>query len=227
MAIGSSSARRKALTKALCRLLFSTTITLILLSYNLLAQSEIKIVGKVIDSVSGAPVSGAAVSIVDYGKLTVTDINGDFRFNDIPSGVYKLKTFRIGYIESAEVEISVNTYSTASAIIELTPKPLEVRGQVVSSDRETAFLVTRKGNLTVVEINGDGSASIDELPLQLPEIEIVESGPRKFLRADGQFDSNLAGRYIGDTFRIGVQDRDNHGGQSRLPGPGRKCEFYN
>jgi len=154
-------------------------------NYNIFAQSEIKIDGRVIDSVSGAPVSGAAVSIVDYGKSTVTDINGDFRFNDLPSGNYNLKASRIGYIASGAIEISVNAYSAASINIELAPVPLEVEGQVVSSDRNNLFLVTRQGNLTVVEIDGNGSASIDELPLQLPEIEIVESGPRKYLRIRG------------------------------------------
>lgn len=181
----SSSARRQLLIRALCRYLFSAVFIVIFSNHSLFAQSEIKIAGKVIDGVSGAPVSGAAVSMADYGKSTVTDINGEFRFNDLPSGNYYLKASRIGYMPLGAVELIVNRYSTASITIELTPVPLEVQGQVVSSERPPPFLVTRQGNITVVEVNGDGSASIDELPLQLPEIEIVESGPRKFLRIRG------------------------------------------
>ena len=185
MASEVSSARRQLLTGALCRLLFSTIIIIICFYNYLLAQSEIKISGKVVDSVSGAPVSGAAVSIVDYGKTSFCDLNGEFRFNDIPSGEYSLSARRIGYKPSEKIEISVESYSTTSLTIELTPFPVEVGGQIISVSRTEPVLITRQGNITTVEISGSEAFSIDDLQLRLPEIEIVEYGAQKFLRMRG------------------------------------------
>ncbi|UCE66543.1 MAG: TonB-dependent receptor [Candidatus Zixiibacteriota bacterium] len=185
MVSGSSSARRQLLTKALGRLLFSAIIIIIYSSNNLIAQSEIKIVGKVIDSVSGAPVSGAMVSIVDYGKMSISDLNGEFRFNDIPSGEYSLSAGRIGYKPSEKIEISVESYSTTSLTIELTPFPVEVEGQVISVSKTEPVLITRQGNITTVVISNNETFSIGELQSLLPEIEIVEYGAQKFLRMRG------------------------------------------
>ncbi|UCC80013.1 MAG: TonB-dependent receptor [Candidatus Zixiibacteriota bacterium] len=181
----SSSARRQLSAKALCRYLFSVIAAFIFFSGILYAQSEVKISGKVIDSVSGAPISGVTVTIEDYGKTSISDFDGSFRFNDIPSGEYSLSAGRIGYKPSEKIEISVESYSTTSLVIELTPFPVEVKGQVVSASRTGPVLITRQGNVTIVEIGNGGVFSIDELQSRLPEIEFVEYGAQKFLRMRG------------------------------------------
>jgi len=181
----SSSARRQLSAKALGRYLFSAIIIIICFNYNLFAQSEIKISGKVFDSVSGAPVSGVAVAITDYGKTSISDLNGEFHFNDIPSGKYSLNARRIGYRPLEKVEIAVHSYLTEPVLVEMEPLPFEVKGQVITSEKSTPVLITRQGNTTIVEIEKSELFSIDDLQLQLPEIEIVESGPQKYLRIRG------------------------------------------
>ncbi len=181
----SSSARRQLSVKALCRYLFSATAAFIYSSGILYAQSEIKITGKIVDAVSGAPVSGVTVTIEDYGKTSISDLDGAFRFNDLPSGEYSLSAGRIGYKSSERIEISVGSYSATSLVIELTPFPVEVEGQVVSASRTGPILVTRQGSITIVDIGDAGTFSIDELQSRLPEIEVVEYGAQKFLRLRG------------------------------------------
>jgi len=185
MTLKNSSARRQSLSEAFCRFLFSTIIVFICFSDILFAQSEIKISGRVIDAASGNPVSGVAVAIADYGKTSISDFNGEFRFNDIPSGRYILTARRIGYKPSKKNEIMVQSYPTAPVVIELTPVPFEVEGQVVTSEKNAPILIAREGNTTIVKIENSESFSIDDLQLLLPEIEIVDSGPQKFLRIRG------------------------------------------
>jgi outer membrane cobalamin receptor len=181
----SSSARRQSLTGALCRLLFSTILLSICLCGSPSAQSEIKISGRVIDSLSGAPVSGGTVTIDGFGRIAVSDINGEFQFNDLPSGEYLLNARRIGYKQPQSIKVSVESYSTASLTIRLTPVPVEVEGQIVSGKDNPPISIDRQGNITIVEISSNSAFSIDDLPSRLPEIEIVEYGAQKLLRIRG------------------------------------------
>ncbi|MCI0331112.1 MAG: TonB-dependent receptor [candidate division Zixibacteria bacterium] len=61
------------------------------------AESNLKISGQVIDSLTGRPVGGAAVEIIETGAQTTADWQGKFFFYDLPGGAYRLKVESSSY----------------------------------------------------------------------------------------------------------------------------------
>ncbi|HEU4437254.1 MAG TPA: TonB-dependent receptor, partial [candidate division Zixibacteria bacterium] len=55
------------------------------------AESNLKISGRIIDSLSGRPVSGAVVEILETGARTAANQQGEFLFYDLPVGNYQLQ----------------------------------------------------------------------------------------------------------------------------------------
>ena len=152
---------------------------------NSIAQSEIKIAGRVIDNLSGSPIQGASVSIEGYGRTVTTDGDGRFYFVDLPSGKYTILASRIGYRQEQTVEVDIEGIYRADVIISMNRSPVMVAGQSVSAERHDIFKITRSGAVTVIEITDTGQSSIARLTEQLPELELVESANRQFLRIRG------------------------------------------
>ena len=53
--------------------------------------------GTVYGNETGDPLANATVRLVDIEQSTVTDENGEFRFEDLPAGDYTLNVIAIGY----------------------------------------------------------------------------------------------------------------------------------
>jgi len=61
----------------------------VILSLNLFSQTNYSIKGKVTDN-SQKPLTGASIAIHELQKSALSDKDGQFIFNDIPSGEYHL-----------------------------------------------------------------------------------------------------------------------------------------
>ncbi len=83
------------------------------------AQSAV-IVGKVVDSTSGSPVSGATVAIRDKGLAASTNFNGDFRLEGPQTGNTYLTVSKDGYT-SLGLDITVGTGKTDLGELRLEP----------------------------------------------------------------------------------------------------------
>jgi hypothetical protein len=62
------------------------------------APPTYSIAGRLVDSVSGAPISKAAVSITGVAAPVITGKDGAFRFDGLKAGKYSLSAERIGYV---------------------------------------------------------------------------------------------------------------------------------
>ncbi len=187
--------------------LFIAIILGIILSFFLSSlarsQTEIKIVGQVIDAISGAPIPGAAVHIEGLGKTVATDGTGHFRFTDLPVGYYSIDAQRIGYKLISPIRTYVSPSSASQIIVKMSPVPVAVSDQLVRAGKIDRVTIRREGNLSIVEIPRGGLENINDLVDRIPELELVESGAQEFLRIRGA-DLNgtvvmLDGRLINST----------------------------
>ncbi len=72
------------------------------------AQFTQTIRGTVLDNTVQTPLHAATVAIAGSNKKTVTDANGNFRFNDIPAGLQTLMITCTGYKEATMANVQVN-----------------------------------------------------------------------------------------------------------------------
>jgi iron complex outermembrane receptor protein len=77
------------------------------LQARLVAQAGVSVSGRLINSVSGAPVPGATVQIDELRRQTVSAEDGSFRFDDVNPGVYHVSVRSTGY-SSRRTEVTVS-----------------------------------------------------------------------------------------------------------------------
>lgn len=88
------------------------------------------IAGRLLDADTGAPISGASVSIDSLGLRTLSDAGGAFRFVEVPTGTYQLEVRHIAY-GTRTTQIQVASGGTLSLELRFAPEaialePLEV-----------------------------------------------------------------------------------------------------
>lgn len=112
----------------------SSLIILMLMGTQLsVAQSNVTVTGKVIDSSTSEPIVGANVYIAQLEKGAATNQSGEFTLSNIPAGTYTLRVTYIGYQTQ---RISYNTSGANSKLtIELKPSESVLEGITVTSLR--------------------------------------------------------------------------------------------
>lgn len=89
------------------------------------------ITGQVVDAETGEPLPGAAVRIRELDRARATDVDGYFRFEDVPIRRITLIVQFIGYTP-AEATVIPRDGETVNVRIELTSSVLELPGVVVT-----------------------------------------------------------------------------------------------
>ncbi|WP_049971325.1 S8 family serine peptidase [Haladaptatus cibarius] len=111
--------------------------------------------GTVTDTATGDPVEGATVSIdvaVDDGNYTaVTDENGEYRIDGVPSGTHEVSMSADGYDDVTE-NVTIPVDDTATLNVELDPTPGTISGTVTASDTGEGV-----ANVTVAAEDDDGN----------------------------------------------------------------------
>ncbi|MDR2928984.1 MAG: DUF2436 domain-containing protein [Cytophagaceae bacterium] len=83
----------------------------------------------------GNPVEGAVVEIVDSYNKTVTDKEGSYSFDFLPTGNYQFKASKHGYTDNTSSIIAVTADNNSEVNIAITPVPLyTVTGKVTGSN---------------------------------------------------------------------------------------------
>jgi len=62
-----------------------------------MASAQFSVSGKVTDGLSGLPLPGATISILNSTSITGSDASGNYHFNDLGAGNYTLKVTYVGY----------------------------------------------------------------------------------------------------------------------------------
>ncbi|WP_266075828.1 S8 family serine peptidase [Haladaptatus caseinilyticus] len=111
--------------------------------------------GTVTDSETGEPVENATVTIdVDIGDgdyTAVTDGNGEYEIENVPSGTHNSTVSADGYDEVTDT-VTVPVDDTTTANFELDPTPGTISGTVTASDTGTGV-----ANVTVAAEDNDGN----------------------------------------------------------------------
>jgi len=81
----------------------------ILCSPNIYAQSNGKIVGKVIEATSGTPLIGANVILLNTSQGASADLQGNYTISGVQPGNYQISASYLGYEEKVlEITVQAN-----------------------------------------------------------------------------------------------------------------------
>ncbi len=101
------------------------TLIFLLICSLLSAQDQPSISGKVADA-KGVPIPGADVSISNAsGKVaeTLTELDGSFKFDGLPAGVYQLTIEIVGFIKKVNEALDTAADTSRSLAVQLAPVP--------------------------------------------------------------------------------------------------------
>jgi hypothetical protein len=109
------------------------------------AQFTQSIRGTVVDQVLQSPVAGATVTLSGGNKTVATDVNGNFRFIDVPVGSYQLHISYVGFREATMENVAVNAGKETVLTV-----PLEVN---IVSQKEVVVRANSKKNKPLNEMS--------------------------------------------------------------------------
>jgi hypothetical protein len=113
----------------------ATTLTVTLLCIPAAALSQGAIRGKVIDSETGAPISGASVQVGKNGPTVKTDSAGKFTAQNVTAGVQELNIRVIGY-EVGVFDVRIRDATTVDGVFPLDFNGYELPAVVVEARAE-------------------------------------------------------------------------------------------
>jgi len=96
-------------------------VLLFLLSFGAVA-------GFVKDKVTGGPLPYANVMVAGTGKGAVTDTNGHYKVEGIPSGEYVITGIMIGYASVSRIRVYIADRKVTEIDFYLPPKPIQLKG---------------------------------------------------------------------------------------------------
>lgn len=81
--------------------------------------------GSITDKAIGEPIKTAGVELLPIGIKTITGSEGQYEFNEVDPGTYKLHITKNGYEELVSNEIVVNSNKVTQCYVQLEKLPLE------------------------------------------------------------------------------------------------------
>lgn len=142
---------------------------------SLIAQSTVKITGRVIDEESGQPLAGANVLVEGTGYGAVTDENGLYRIEDLFVGEYTLQASYLGY-ETKHVNVFVHRDATTTVHFHLIRTYISVGEIVIEAVRWSDQVVDFVERLSSDDIQRSHARTIGELLERVPGVYIIDEG---------------------------------------------------
>ncbi|MDT3697343.1 MAG: TonB-dependent receptor [Ignavibacterium sp.] len=159
-----------------------TLVILIGFTQSIFSQS-INFQGKVSDSKTNQPISGAFV-FINYNYSTYTNNHGLFTIHDIPSGSYEIKISRLGYkLFSDKVTIESSMKDLG---ITLEPSLIELDEVIVSTSKTEDYLKNSPYSELLIS-----AKEIESKPLQ-SFADIVKDQPGVSLLRDGVWGTEIS-----------------------------------
>ncbi|MCB9258206.1 MAG: TonB-dependent receptor [Ignavibacteriales bacterium] len=109
-------------------------ILLIMLSQLIFSQNIGEITGKVIDRVTKEGLPGVNVIVEETNFGSSTDLNGEFKIQNIPVGNYKVRASFIGYDAITKADVIVNSAKPTFLEFRLSESIIELEGVTVTSN---------------------------------------------------------------------------------------------
>jgi iron complex outermembrane recepter protein len=139
--------------------------TILLMGYLFASYAQdqfLTLSGKVSDKETKKPLPGAHVQIEGTFYATVTNIDGQFSFRNLKSGIYVLKVSYLGFI-SAEIE--VNTDNTSFLAIDLSSSAITTEEVIITATRADSWTPGTKQTISGEKIREISTGQ--DLPLLL------------------------------------------------------------
>ncbi|MEN8143529.1 MAG: carboxypeptidase regulatory-like domain-containing protein [Gemmatimonadota bacterium] len=111
------------------------TSMVLLLPGQLCAQSNGTLLGRVVDSETGAPLSGVQVRVTVPERTAVTSASGRFVLSSLPPGPRTLELRALGYAALTIEGIEIAAGRTLETRVELTASAVEIAPIIVAADR--------------------------------------------------------------------------------------------
>ncbi len=142
----------------------------------LLVMAQPDISGSVLDD-SGAPLPGATVLIKGTQAGAVTDIDGEFFFQQIKPGDYQLVITSVGF-EPKEVNVSHGPNSPSTLNVKLAGNITELEEMVVVSDRDILEKRTSGYNVNILSVDQyhDLNMDVNQILGTMSGVNIREKG---------------------------------------------------
>jgi hypothetical protein len=102
----------------------------------LTAQETGRVVGRVVESGQGSPLSGARVEVTGTGIAATTAIDGRFSLANIPAGAVSLSVRLIGFQPKVVTGLTVATNATIEQNVSLTPSVVQLEEVAVTAEVE-------------------------------------------------------------------------------------------
>ncbi len=145
--------------KPLKRFIIPILLLTFLIASPLWAGTTGKIAGKIVDKVTGEPLFGANVVVMETSLGTVSDFDGLYTILHVSPGTYKVQVSYIGYRRVTVNDVRVFIDQTTRIDIELEMESIEVGEAVVVAERK---IIKPDVATSVVAVSGE---EIEELPV--------------------------------------------------------------
>jgi hypothetical protein len=162
-------------------------------------ESTGRIVGRVVDAGSAQGLSNAQVAIEETGSVTITDLDGRYRFLGVPAGRYRVRVQLLGYAPKVIEGVVVTAGGTQVVETSLDVTAIEVAAITVEAIAErgnTARLLEERRQAPLVQ-DALGATQIDDSPdgdaaaavRRVPGMTVVD-GKYVYVRGLGERYSN-------------------------------------
>ncbi len=153
-------------------------LTTILFLISILSFSQGIIRGKITNPVNGQPVAFANVLVLDSDFGAISDEDGLYEIENIPTGLYNVRASFVGFKTETKFEIRVTLAKSVQLDFELQEDASELSEVVVSSDfsrSEETPLSVRKLNSNEIERYPGGNRDISRVIQALPGVASTPS----------------------------------------------------
>ena len=147
---------KRITNRQLRNLFFTITIIfLTLYSSKIFAQENAALFGKVVDSATNEELIGANLILGGTTIGAATDIDGNYKINNIPTGTYNLIVSMIGYSKYTVTEIKLNPGEQKKLDLSLVSEAFETEEVVVTAEAlkntETSVLKVQQNSSNIVD----------------------------------------------------------------------------
>jgi len=169
---------------------FNKYILFFLLPFSIWAQSDVKITGRVFDITTGNPLPGTNIILKGTNTGTVSDLSGNFYFENLINGTYSIIVRHIGYKTEKIDGVVVRRGLPANLNIGMTQTVLSLKEISVTADRYTSLLTEDKKIITLRQIETSGATNLPDLFRHIQGLT-VQSGNSSTLSIRGSFPQHI------------------------------------
>lgn len=206
-------------------LLNISKVLLVFLFMNCLTQADEltgKVTGKVIDITNDVLVSYTKIKLESAEKTfsleTSSDLIGNYEFKNVPAGIYKITTFRLGYVKEELTDISVASNETKTVNLFLTPVNIETEKINVTATKTELTLKQTPSSISLVsseEILKRNPLTFDDVLSDVQGVTIFKTSGINIQGLSIRGSSDVAGGGIGNRVLLLLDGRPSLTGDSK------------